>query len=1601
VATTKALELAQLADTIAVNANGEISNIGTLSSLDISGDIDTSALSFTGPPTYTENSLGVYSSGTWLNSPASTHAYLGIGGTGVLKWKSAGVDVLANTTSSSTTTGALTVVGGLGVAENVNAGRLYARGVASSGASPFTVFGTLGNVGINYEGADLFFTRPTASYISANDAAGHFWFRTGGTNRRLVIESDGDIRFTQSANTSLYGFEYTAATSSVDIAGDLSVGGNFLVSGNTTTLNVDTLAIEDLNITLANGAANNTVADGAGITVDGANATLTYVASSDSFSFNKPIIADGNALTNVDLIAVDTAGDLSVQTLKVNASSGDSVSIVSGDNITFDSAPDETKQDMTIRGTSKSLGSNALGISLVQTDAGYNLQSNPNYSNNLVVGQTYNILVNGYTVPRVFYGHLSSSDSTYTTSNIPLDGFVTKDHFSDPTYINVYIGWGSPNGTSSSSQNPSGWYGTGSWIYDGGDLKINAPAVGFQVNVSNSPSITGRTVITGDTASAGGTETLVLANGSGATQLQFGLSENNYAWIQVEDGSTKRDLLLQAEGGEVGIGVTPVSTLDVRSTSALGSVFRRDFNGAVANSANKIAMTIWGQDHDSIVETDQSNIGPMIGFGARLDDASPNTGDVRAGIAYSYNGDLTFHAKSGSTVSNGEYERIRIDGVSGSVGINHNAPVKMLSVNVGSDSDGLFLYSNHTQIGSLSRTTVDSTVVTSLDGNTGRDIHVGGTINTNVILANAGGNVGIANTSPTNKLQIGDTGHSGYALTTMSNVYGAVIQVGESSTPTTAAALWVRNMKDNSDANTTPTTLFRVDGDGQVSQTSDAASGPDWQVYNSVGNNAIRFEGGSNASIYLDGADGDFLGADYGRIYHDGTSLSLGTHGAFNLSLTQNEFIWNTNTNATPFNITRSGATNQALRIAVDDASVNFYSVQDEVDTGNFKFFLGTNADQNTGFSVFGEGSATSLLDVRADGTTNIRGNTTIQNSSLTVDAGISSPRSSLMTGSTENPIYSREDASKWFTWTPSDQMGYATWDFTTDQGIRFHARPSYGNSGYLRVGRGEDAHVLPQGWTGTVSGDVYAWSGNFATSVRIYTKPLSSDTWTIVAQSDASSSLFDGTLSWTNSTALTEPYAVRFYMNQGSGVGDSSSNCRLKNIKITNLSFSQQELSQELKHDQGAAVVERLRQADNFSQPRIRPAKYFKFDFALSKSIGPQVSFTRSGTATYFDEYRNLVTASTNAPRFQHDPLTGECKGLLMEHTSTNSITGSDTGGFSVVRGTRGSSTTKRNIAGYLYSDSTGDPNINLNYSVSTDTYWAFSTYVDVTGLGLSSGSRSLRVVLGSNGNASNGTSVRFYFTDPNVTGDYDTVSQDAASENTSYVTSGSTRTRAEYIGDNIWRLSVGVDYNTVISAVFPVIYFGTGASNVWIGGTQLEINKYYPTSLIPTTGVALTRGSETATMAGIDGHIDTSKAFTAYYEHIPYADPAVNINSHCWALTGNYFLFFYGINPSSATGACGHANRVSSGYTYAVSTSVNSHTLNKYAVRLKPNDGTGTLNGGIINTDTSFTVNTQTSLNIGRGPGSNEFYNGIIRSIRLYGGALSDAELKELTEQ
>ncbi len=109
-----------------------------------------------------------------------------------------------------------------------------------------------------------------------------------------------------------------------DISGNLTLGGNLVVNGTTTTLNTATLDVEDLNITLAKGAADKSAANGAGITIDcgsDTDATITYVSASDRFDFNNGIKSTGNLTlenTSPKIFLTDTDNNSDYQIINNN-----------------------------------------------------------------------------------------------------------------------------------------------------------------------------------------------------------------------------------------------------------------------------------------------------------------------------------------------------------------------------------------------------------------------------------------------------------------------------------------------------------------------------------------------------------------------------------------------------------------------------------------------------------------------------------------------------------------------------------------------------------------------------------------------------------------------------------------------------------------------------------------------------------------------------------------------------------------------------------------------------------------------------------------------------------------------------------------------------------------------------------------------------------------------------------------------------------------------------------------------------------------------------------------------------------------------------------
>jgi len=109
--------------------------------------------------------------------------------------------------------------------------------------------------------------------------------------------SSGNVGNISGGNLSLTG----AAT----VGDSLTVTGNLTVNGTTTTINSTTLTVDDKQIIIAQGSANSSAADGAGISVDGADANITYTHSTSSWDFNKPVNVTGNVTVSGGL-TVDT-----------------------------------------------------------------------------------------------------------------------------------------------------------------------------------------------------------------------------------------------------------------------------------------------------------------------------------------------------------------------------------------------------------------------------------------------------------------------------------------------------------------------------------------------------------------------------------------------------------------------------------------------------------------------------------------------------------------------------------------------------------------------------------------------------------------------------------------------------------------------------------------------------------------------------------------------------------------------------------------------------------------------------------------------------------------------------------------------------------------------------------------------------------------------------------------------------------------------------------------------------------------------------------------------------------------------------------------------
>lgn len=404
---------------------------------------------------------------------------------------------------------------------------------------------------------------------------------------------------------------------------------------------------------------------------------------------------------------------------------------------------------------------------------------------------------------------------------------------------------------------------------------------------------------------------------------------------------------------------------------------------------------------------------------------------------------------------------------------------------------------------------------------------------------------------------------------------------------------------------------------------------------------------------------------------------------------------------------------------------------------------------------------------------------------------------------------------------------------------------------------------------------------------------------------------------------------------------------------------------------------------------PTIMPA--LTLDFQNSQQLDPRVTFSRSSSATYINSAGLVVTAADHEARFDHDPVTGECLGLLVEESRTNSLTHSEE--FDNAAWTKTRTTITANAATAPDGTTTADKlirgtdnNINVVYQAAS----------------LPQATYTLSVF------AKKGEYTFCTLTLPNTKGwNADRwVSVNLADG--SYTTSASAPTSTSVVAyQNGWhRISITHPASATVARAGHIearssagfgIQAGDGTSGIYIWGAQLEEGSF-PTSYIPTAGSTITRSQDIAEITGTN--------FSSWYNQnegslvVEYSDQGfpkadggykkiVTISENNLTLMTSFRGYSLGTSAGADEDKVQFVWWDDAGRTYGTTAS----TLNKAAITYSsdPTDGLA-YDGTIVKTRTNGQPkNTMIGLYL--------FQYQTIARLSYYNERLTDAELQTIT--
>lgn len=279
--------------------------------LDVLGEVAGSIKRIHGAPSFTEQAAGVFTHATAsFSGKLDVAGMLDVNGA----FDAAGA---ANLQSSLTVAGAADFKGDLVVTGALKVEDLTPGRVVFVGADDALV-----------DSADLTFAASELKVVGAVSGSGNF---TVGGNLEVNGTStlDGNVDAQSGLDVTGANLTVGGANFSVDVAtgnvtsagnvsavsgsfsGDLTVTGDLIINGTTTTINSTTITVDDKNLELGSTAVpTDTSADGGGITLKGStDKTIIWSNTSGKWEISNGIVVAGSGSFTAD---VDISGDLDV-----------------------------------------------------------------------------------------------------------------------------------------------------------------------------------------------------------------------------------------------------------------------------------------------------------------------------------------------------------------------------------------------------------------------------------------------------------------------------------------------------------------------------------------------------------------------------------------------------------------------------------------------------------------------------------------------------------------------------------------------------------------------------------------------------------------------------------------------------------------------------------------------------------------------------------------------------------------------------------------------------------------------------------------------------------------------------------------------------------------------------------------------------------------------------------------------------------------------------------------------------------------------------------------------------------------------------------------